>query len=235
MEAPIKFQVTAAPVMEPQPLLIVWKLRRRLQTEATMAAQVPPPMMTPLVGPPPVVAPQLPHSADPGTITGWILDKTAAETPAAETPAVIIQEMEQGFNRLVDNIPDVADPNYESIMRRMTDEVINSDTLIAYLTATNRWNNVVRVTVVHSIARYSAGFGGNNAFHGQVLALLGETVGAQLPILVKFVDDPAVDLGHGFAMEDVCVPPDATVDAYFIGPAALNLMPQTTVALGVST
>jgi hypothetical protein len=49
----------------------------------------------------PVVAPQLPHSADPGTITGWIVDETAAATTA-----VITQELERGFNRLVDNIPD---------------------------------------------------------------------------------------------------------------------------------
>jgi hypothetical protein len=45
------------------------------------------------------------------------------------------------------------------------------DTLIAYLTATNRWNNIVGVTGVHSITCYSAGFGRSNALHGQVLVL----------------------------------------------------------------
>jgi hypothetical protein len=84
-----------------------------------------------------VVAPQLPHSADPGTITDWILDETVASMPS-----LITQELEQSFNRLVDNIPDPLDANYDNAMRRMTDEVINSDTLIAYLTATNMWNNV---------------------------------------------------------------------------------------------
>jgi hypothetical protein len=93
----------------------------------------------------------------------------------------------------------------------MIDEVINSDTLITYLTVSNRWN--------------SAGFGGSNALHGQVLALLGEMVGLELPMLVKFVDDPVENLVHGLAMEEVCVPSNALVGAYFAGPAAVDLMP----------
>jgi hypothetical protein len=186
-----------------------------------MAAVVPP------GGLPPVVAPQLPHGADPGTMTGWLLDDTVAATPTS-----ITQELERGCNRLVNNIPDPNDPAYAGVMRSMTDEVLNSDTLITYLTATNRWNNVVRVTVVHSIHRYSAGFGGSNALHGKVLALLGETVGNQLPMLVKLVDDPTEDLAHGLTLEQVCVPPDAMVDAYFAGPAAVDLMPSTSTAAG---
>jgi hypothetical protein len=61
---------------------------------------------------------------------------------------------------------------------------------------------------------------------------LGETVGPQLPMLVKFVEDPDEDLVHGLAMEEVCIPSDAIVDAYFAGPAAAELMPATTVPLG---
>jgi hypothetical protein len=175
---------------------------------------------------PPAVSPQLPHSADPGTITGWILDETVAKTPTRVT-----QDLERGFNRLVTNIPIPTHADYGATMRKMTDEVISSDTLMTYLTATNRWNGVVRITVVYSIACYSSGFGGSNALHGQILALLGEIVGNQLPILVKLVDDPSEDLAHGFAMEDICMPSDALVDAYFAGPAALDLMPGTTVAL----
>jgi hypothetical protein len=137
-----------------------------------MAADAPPQLIPP-VRLPPVVAPQLPHSADPGTITGWILDDTAATTPA-----VITQEMEQGFNRLVNNIPNVNHADYHDVMQKMTDEVINnSDTLITYLTVSNRWNNIVRVTVVHSIAWYSAGFGGSSALHGQVIGQRLSSIG----------------------------------------------------------
>jgi hypothetical protein len=80
--------------------------------------------------------------------------------------------LELGFNRLVDDIPATNAVDYEDIMREMTDEIIHSDTLVTYLVATNICNNVVQVTMAHSIARYSAGFGGSNALHGGTLALL---------------------------------------------------------------
>jgi hypothetical protein len=123
-------------------------------------------------------------------------------------------------------------PNYDEVMRGMTDEIIHSDTLVTYLTVTNIGNNVVRVTVMHSIARYSAGFGGSNALHGQTLALLGETVGNQLPMLVKFMEDPAEDLPHALAMEAVVVPSEIQVTTYFANPAAENLLPGAPVAQG---
>jgi hypothetical protein len=114
----------------------------------------------------------------------------------------------------------------------MTEEVTHSDTLmITHLTATNICNNVIRVTTVHSIAQYSAGFGGSNALHGKTIALLGEMVG-KLPMLVQFETDPTESLAHALAMESVTVSSDALVDTYFANPRAKNLMPGATVAQG---
>jgi hypothetical protein len=61
-------------------------------------------------------------------------------------------------------------------------EIINSDTLVVtyYLVATSISNDVVPITGVHSIIPYSAGFGGSNALHGNMMALFGEIVGTQL-------------------------------------------------------
>jgi hypothetical protein len=140
--------------------------------------------------------------------------------------------LELGFSRLVENIPAIGSPGYDKVMRGVTDKIIHSDTLVTYLTVTNIGNNVVRVTVVHYIAQYSAGFGGSNDLHGHTLALLGETVGDQLPMLVKFMDDPAEDLPHALAMEAVVVPSEAQVTAYFANPAAENLLPGAPVAQG---
>jgi hypothetical protein len=55
----------------------------------------------------------------------------------------------------------------------------------------NKPHGVPRVTVMHSLFRYSAGFGGTNALHGKMLGMLGETVGGKLPPLVQFRDDDA--------------------------------------------
>ncbi len=71
-----------------------------------MAAMAPPLMMPPGRAPTVAVMPQLPFAADPGTITGWLLDTTATETPA-----IICKGLEQGFDRLVNNIPDMNAPN----------------------------------------------------------------------------------------------------------------------------
>ena len=75
-------------------------------------AAVPPPIMVPPDGVPAVaVMPQLPHGADPGTITGWILQATSTETSES-----IARGLELGFNHLMDNVPAVGDASYEEVM-----------------------------------------------------------------------------------------------------------------------
>jgi hypothetical protein len=185
-------------------------------------------LIPPPGGPPPVpVAPQLPYAADPGSITGWLLQETSVETSSD-----ISFGMERGFNRLTDNIPDVGEPAHDEVMGAMMDEIIDSDSPSMYLTATNILNDVVTVMTVHSIYRYSAGFGGTNALHGKTLALLGEMVDSQLPTLIRFDLEATADLVHALEMEEVIVPSDAQVDAYFNVRTAENLMPAVTVANG---
>jgi hypothetical protein len=174
-------------------------------------------------------APHLPFGADPGTITGWLLDATATETSSN-----ISRRLTRGFNWLVENIPAIGDPWYDAAILNVTDEVIGSDTIVTYLTATNIGNDVVRVTTVHSIHKYSAGSGGSNALHGRTLALLGETVGTQLPMLDQFGPNPTEDFPHALGMEAVTVPSDAMIDAYFELPTAGTLLPQPTVDQGAT-
>jgi hypothetical protein len=190
-----------------------------------MAAAIPNvPVFVPPGGAPAVAtAPHLPFGGDPGTITGWLLDATSTETSSD-----ISRGLEQGFNRLVDNIPNMGDPRYAAVMRNMVDDAIGSDMLTTYLTAINIGQECSKVTVIHSIHRYSAGFGGSNALHGKTLALLGETVGTQLPMLVQFDPDPGEDL----AMKNVAVPSNDMVEAYFALPTAGTLMPQPAILQG---
>jgi hypothetical protein len=117
--------------------------------------------------------------------------------------------MERKFNRLTHNIPDVGEPAHDEVMGAMMDEIIDSDSPSMYLKVTkNILNDVVTVMAVHSIYRYSAGF-----------------VGTDL--------DPNADLVyHALEMEEIVLPSDAQVDAYFAVPTAENLMPEVTVANG---
>jgi hypothetical protein len=146
--------------------------------------------------------------------------------------AAFLEDWSEVFDRLVENIPAIGDPGYDEAIRNITNEVIGSDTMVTCLTATNIGNDVVRITTGHSIHKYGAGFGGSNALHGRTLALLGETVGTQLPMLVKFVSAPTENFAYALRMESVIVPSDAILDAYYALPTAEMLLTRPTVAQG---
>jgi hypothetical protein len=173
-----------------------------------------------------MIAPQLPFAADPGSITGWML-----ETAANDTTTDISNHMARGLNRLA-SIPAVGHANHNRDRRAMIDEIINSDSMEPYLVVSNTPHNAPRITVVHSIGRYSAGFGGSNALHGRELGLLGEMVDDQLPTMVQFLTDADLGLAHGLLLEDVTVQPTNATDAYFATATALEVMPAVTEANG---
>jgi hypothetical protein len=112
-------------------------------------------------GPAVATVPHLPFGGDPGTITGWLLDVTAIAMSSDISRGLV-----QGFDRFVTNIPAIRDPGYDEAVPNMIDEVVGSDMLVKYLTATNIGHAAAKITTVHSIHKYSAGFGGSNALHG---------------------------------------------------------------------
>ncbi len=98
-----------------------------------------PPFIVPTGGAPALaVTPQLPHSADPGTITGWLL----LESTTTETLDSISRGFEVGFDRLVNNIQDIHNVGYDAIMQDMAAKIINNDTVVTYLVMTNICNSV---------------------------------------------------------------------------------------------
>jgi hypothetical protein len=61
--------------------------------------------------------------------------------------------------------------------------------------------------------------------------MLGETVGGQLPPVIRFRDDDVeVDFVSALMLENVNVQPAAVVTAYFEGPVAQEVMPAVTIA-----
>lgn len=170
---------------------------------------------------PPALAPPLPFPADAGTITGWLVDQSVTVTSSS-----LVQDIEAGFARLSQNIP--ADPlhaTYAGTMRDLVDEVVNSSDLCCYLTISETGATATRVTVVHSIGKYSAGFGALSAFQGTTMGFLGEVVGENMPV---FVQAPTTagdqDLISSFALREIAVPTEVELVAYFSSAAAGNLM-----------
>jgi hypothetical protein len=65
------------------------------------------------------------------------------------------------------------------------------------------------------------------------MGMLGETVGGQLPPLIRFRDDDVeVDFVSALMLENVNVQPTTVVTAYFEGPMAQEVMPAVTIAAG---
>jgi hypothetical protein len=177
----------------------------------------------PGVVPPGVVAPPLPFPRDPGTISGWLLDRSLSATSSS-----IVQDVELGFARLTQGIPDTGDPDYL--------EAINSADLCCYLTISDTGAAMARVTLIHLLGKYSAGFGARSAFQGSIMGFLGETVVDNLPLFVSAPSEGADrNLSSSFALEVKAVPTDDEVMAYFTSVAAGNLMAPIALTAGNST
>ena len=113
-------------------------------------------------------APQLPCGADQGSICGWMLKATSSET-SNETSL----RMERGFERIA-SLPATTEGTFATRLSELVEEVVNSDSFDTYLIVSPMPHAVPRVTVIHSIRKYSAGFGVTNVMHGQIVRLLGE-------------------------------------------------------------
>jgi hypothetical protein len=122
-----------------------------------------------------------------------------------------------GFGRLYHNIPaDILDPNYPGTMRDLMDEVVNSADLCCYSTISKTGEMATKVTVMHLIGKYSAGFGALSTFQGTLMAFLGEVVGENLLVFVQ-AHTTAGDQGllSAFALHKVAMPMEVELLAYF--------------------
>jgi hypothetical protein len=67
--------------------------------------------------------------ADPGSLTGWLLEATSTKMPAS-----IAKSLELGFSRLMNNVPNPGEASHKEAMEEMVAEIVNSNTLMTYLT-----------------------------------------------------------------------------------------------------
>jgi hypothetical protein len=137
------------------------------------------------------------------------------------------REIEAGFACLTANIPaDPADADHPGAMRDLVNEVLNSANLCCYLTVLATGAADARVTIVHSIGKYSAGFGALSAFQGTIMGLQGETVGDQLPVFVQVPTavDEERDLRPSFSILELAVSTTAKLVAYYSTPGAGHLL-----------
>jgi hypothetical protein len=77
--------------------------------------------------PPPVDAPHLPFPAEPGSITGWMLEMSASDTTRD-----IAEHMRRSFTHL-GSLPAVANAGYNAMHQQMLEKVVSADVFDTYL------------------------------------------------------------------------------------------------------
>jgi hypothetical protein len=112
-------------------------------------------------------------------------------------------------------------------MRDLIDKVFNSDNLGCYLVMVLETGAAAsHIVLVHSIGKYSRGFGALTTFQGTIMAFIGETIGDSLPLLMQAPINTAINrtLILAFALQQVVVPSKAETVTYFTSVGDGNLM-----------
>jgi hypothetical protein len=171
------------------------------------------PQAAPPGGVPGPVAPQLPFAADPGTITGWLLKESAADTPGS-----LSDEIEAVTQRYA-ALPAVGHADYEEKLRDIAEDGQATDGLSCYLTVSRADGQSPVVSTVLGLCRYSAGMGGSAALQGRTIGFLGEVMGDQLPTIVVMPTSAGNTMKDCVEIQDWAVPTGAELDAVFAGNA----------------
>jgi hypothetical protein len=129
----------------------------------------------------------------------------------------------RGFNRLFSLLTKTAS-DYADKRLELLDAVLNSDELLTFLVVNNEHHGVPRVSLLHSITRYSDGWEGQDPLNGKLLGLLGEVIGNQLPSLIKFSTADKKTLLAGLAARNVKIPTHEAVEAFAQDPTHPDLM-----------
>ena len=191
--------------------LILLEVESSYESFSTMAANA---VNDPALGGVPFAL-QLPFGADPGSLTGWLLEKSSTDTPTD-----IVESVARAFARYAE-LPPVANAEYEAELTNLYNEILSSDDLCSFLTVSTAPGQPPVVTVVSALARYSVGFGGVSAHNGKSFCFRGEAIDAvQMPPLIE-----APELAILFKPRDVVVPNLGQVTGHYANPVASLLMP----------
>ena len=75
------------------------------------------------------------------------------------------------------------------------------------------------ISVVLGLTRYSAGMGGSTALQGRIVGFLGEVIGDQLPTMVVMPETAGHTMVDCVELDDYDIPPVVAIEAAFTGNA----------------
>jgi hypothetical protein len=140
---------------------------------------------------------QRPYAADPGTLTEWLVAKTA--NLGRDAALAVLAAMNAKYANLVD--PLLTQERVDAMLTELAEDVLASKGLESFLTVTTPEGGTPTVITVSRLSRFRSGMGQTSPYNGNVYGFLGEVKEGQLPPLMKLPDN--LSLRQALAVREV--------------------------------
>ena len=157
---------------------------------------------------------QRPYAADPGTLTEWLVAKTA--NLGRDAALAVLAAMNAKYANVVD--PLLTQERVDAMLRELAEDVLASEGLESFLTVTTPEGGTPTVITVSRLSRFRSGMGQTSPYDGDVYGFLGEVEEGQLPPLMKLPDN--LSLRQALAVREVVAGAEEELDVWYgEGPA----------------
>ena len=152
---------------------------------------------------------QRPYAADPGTLTEWLVAKTA--DLGRDAVLAVLAAMNAKYANVVD--PLITRERVDALLRELAEDVLASEALESFLTVTTPEGGTPTIITVSRLSRFRSGMGQVSPYDGNVYGFLGEVEEGQMPPLMKLPD--ALSLRQALAVREVVAAAEEELDVWY--------------------
>ncbi len=152
---------------------------------------------------------QRPYAADPGTLTEWLVAKTA--NLRRDAALAVLAAMNAKYANVVD--PLLTQERVDAMLRELAEDVLASEGLESFLTVTTPEGGTPTVITVSRLSRFRSGMGQTSPYDGNVYGFLGEVEEGQLLPLMKLPDN--LSLRQALAVREVVAGAEEELDVWY--------------------
>jgi hypothetical protein len=149
------------------------------------------------------------NAAIPGTLTEWLVAKTA--NLGRDATLAVLAAINAKFASLVD--PLLTQERVDAMLRELAEDILASEGLESFLTVTTPEGGTPTVITVSRLSSFWSGMGQTSPYNGNVYGFLGEAEERQLPPLMKLLDN--LSLRQALAVREVVAGAEKELDMWY--------------------